>query len=73
MRGEPLRSVTVTRVTGVDAKSDTPRATADDLVVVEEPLDIRVSGDTLAVTMRTPGHDRRVARRAMAERDDMRH
>jgi FdhD protein len=30
----------------------------DDEVVVEEPLEIRVSGDTLAVTMRTPGHDR---------------
>jgi FdhD protein len=29
-----------------------------DRVVVEEPLEIRVSGDTLAVTMRTPGHDR---------------
>jgi FdhD protein len=31
---------------------------ADDEVVVEEPLDIRISGDTLAITMRTPGHDR---------------
>lgn len=30
---------------------------ADD-VVVEEPLEIRVAGDTLATTMRTPGHDR---------------
>jgi FdhD protein len=57
-RGEPLRSVTVTRVLGLDAKDDTARATKDDVVVVEEPLDIRVSGDTLAVTMRTPGHDR---------------
>src|ERR1019366_585502 len=27
-------------------------------VIVEEPIDIRISGDTLAVTMRTPGHDR---------------
>jgi FdhD protein len=26
--------------------------------VVEEPLDIRIAGDTLAITMRTPGHDR---------------
>ena len=31
---------------------------ADDEVVVEEPLEIRVSGDTLAITMRTPGNDR---------------
>jgi FdhD protein len=33
-------------------------APADDTVVVEEPLEIRVSGDTLAITMRTPGADR---------------
>jgi FdhD protein len=26
-------------------------------VTVEEPLEIRVAGETLAVTMRTPGHD----------------
>ncbi|HSO40913.1 MAG TPA: formate dehydrogenase accessory sulfurtransferase FdhD, partial [Labilithrix sp.] len=29
-----------------------------DEVVVEEPLEIRVSGETLAITMRTPGSDR---------------
>src|SRR5687767_7844401 len=34
------------------------RAAADhDQVVVEEPLEIRVDGDALAVTMRTPGED----------------
>ena len=33
------------------------RETRDDEVVVEEPLDIRIAGDTLAITMRTPGHD----------------
>nr|WP_246580791.1 formate dehydrogenase accessory sulfurtransferase FdhD [Deinococcus aestuarii] len=36
----------------------------DDAVAVEEPLDIRVQGGgesvTLAVTMRTPGHDRKL-------------
>ncbi|GAC1560599.1 MAG: formate dehydrogenase accessory sulfurtransferase FdhD [Myxococcales bacterium] len=34
---------------------------ADDDLVVEEPLEIRVAGDTLAVTMRTPGDDRFLA------------
>ena len=29
----------------------------EDRVTVEEPLEIRVGGQTLAVTMRTPGHD----------------
>jgi len=28
-----------------------------DELAVEEPLEIRIAGDTLAVTMRTPGHD----------------
>ena len=32
-------------------------AAFDDEVAVEEPLEIRVAGDALAVTMRTPGHD----------------
>ena len=29
-----------------------------DTVAIEEPLDIRLSGDTVAITMRTPGADR---------------
>ena len=33
----------------------------EDLVAVEEPLEIRVDGAALAVTMRTPGHDEELA------------
>lgn len=36
-------------------------ASASDEVAVEEPLEIRASGDTVAITMRTPGYDRELA------------
>ena len=36
-------------------------STEQDLVAVEEPLEIVVNGRNLAVTMRTPGHDRELA------------
>jgi FdhD protein len=32
-----------------------------DLVAVEEPLELRIDGDPIAVTMRTPGHDEELA------------
>jgi len=34
---------------------------ARDWVAVEEPLEIRVTGDAVAITMRTPGHDAELA------------
>lgn len=33
------------------------RESREDQVVIEEPLEIRIFGETLAITMRTPGHD----------------
>ena len=49
----------------------------DDDVVLEEPLEIRVTGETLAITMRTPGADRELAagfllsEGVIARRDDL--
>ena len=36
-------------------------ATERDRVAVEEPLEIRIGGKPVAVTMRTPGHDEELA------------
>lgn len=47
-------------VVGVRRLPDAPDP-ARDLVAVEEPLQIQVSGDPVATTMRTPGHDRELA------------
>ena len=35
--------------------------TEPDLIAVEEPLEIRIGGRPVAVTMRTPGHDEELA------------
>ena len=50
----------VTRVTGRS------RETRDDALAVERPLEMRVDGRSLAVTLRTPGHDRELALGFMA-------
>lgn len=42
----------ITRIT----VGETPRS-QEDLLAAEEPLEIRVGGTALAITMRTPGHD----------------
>jgi FdhD protein len=48
---EIVRRYRVERVDGAGARTEL------DPVSVEEPLEIRVGAETLAVTMRTPGHD----------------
>src|SRR5436305_10401905 len=51
----PVGRVTVRRrVTRVDATRVVDRP---DTLAVEEPLEIRVDGRAMTVTMRTPGHD----------------
>jgi FdhD protein len=37
------------------------RHDVEDVVAVEEPLEIRIDGEPVAVTMRTPGHDEELA------------
>ena len=38
-----------------------PGGEAGDVVAVEEPLELRIGGEPVAVTMRTPGHDEELA------------
>jgi FdhD protein len=51
----PAYSTALVRVSRV------PGGEADDRVAVEEPLEIRINGRAVAVTMRTPGHDEELA------------
>ncbi|HVS53090.1 MAG TPA: formate dehydrogenase accessory sulfurtransferase FdhD [Opitutaceae bacterium] len=50
-----LRTEPITRIDGAAGER------RDDVLAVEEPLEIRVAGRSLAVVMRTPGHDRELA------------
>jgi len=54
----PVRQVNVERLELHGEGGVRAREARDDEVVVEEPLEIRVAGDTLSITMRTPGNDR---------------
>ena len=57
MRAKPQTSV-IHRVTRYDGSIG---ESVNDVLVVEEPLEIRVAGESVAVTMRTPGADRALA------------
>jgi FdhD protein len=59
---EPMRSSKATGLTQRPAARFGPagRSEIDD-VAIEEPLEIRVAGDPLSITMRTPGADRELA------------
>ena len=54
MKRPPQRSVEWTQVT---EWSDGAARSVQDTLAVEEPLEVRIGGASLAVTMRTPGHD----------------
>jgi FdhD protein len=47
----------VTRITLGESSAETTVSRREDLLAVEEPLEIRVGGASLSITMRTPGHD----------------
>src|SRR5438552_11892864 len=53
--GRPAERSRVVRV------RDGVRSEAPDLLAAEEPLEIRLRGEQVAVTMRTPGHDTELA------------
>ncbi len=57
MKAKPQTSV-IHRVTRYDGSIG---ESVNDVLVVEEPLEIRVAGESVAVTMRTPGADRALA------------
>jgi FdhD protein len=68
-RASALPTSTLTRMSqappystrGVDALRLPDGRTERDVVAVEEPLEIRIGGQPVAVAMRTPGHDEELA------------
>ena len=63
-----LRRQPITRIRGGEPAED-----AEDLLAVEEPLEIRVNGRSIAVVMRTPGHDRELAAGFLVTEGILRH
>ena len=59
--GPKLSGLTDFLIQGVSIQREPGGISQQDWVVVEAPLEIRVEGKALAVTMRTPGHDQELA------------
>ncbi|MCD6050612.1 MAG: formate dehydrogenase accessory protein [Verrucomicrobia bacterium] len=57
---DPLHSATVQR-TVIKVRADGQLESAPDTLAAEEPLEIRVQSQSIAITMRTPGHDEELA------------
>jgi FdhD protein len=55
MADSPFISGTIAKAVGARLRQE------DDRIVVEEPLELRLGGTPIAVTMRTPGEDRELA------------
>jgi FdhD protein len=60
MNGEPAQAPPYS-TRGLRALRIPGHGVEEDLVAVEEPLEIRIGGEAVAVTMRTPGHDEELA------------
>ena len=60
MTGE-LTQATPYATRGVEALRLPSGARGEEIVAIEEPLEIRIGGEPVAVTMRTPGHDEELA------------
>jgi FdhD protein len=61
MQGDNAAQAPPHSTRGVHALRIPGRGVEEDAVAVEEPLEIRIGGEPVAVTMRTPGHDEELA------------
>ncbi len=61
MGGLKLSGSTEFSIQSVSVQREPTALRQQDWVAVEAPLEIRVAGKALAVTMRTPGHDKELA------------
>jgi formate dehydrogenase assembly factor FdhD len=59
--GVPITIDAHVAMTAIERVESGSRASARDEVAIEEPLEIRVDGSAIAVTMRTPGEDEELA------------